>query len=212
MKKFVSLVLLGIFLSVSNAFAFDNCKDVYEGKLLRREKARARRTATSVFVGMFAISPLVTPLGAMTFGSFALAVLGTGQGMHWMNKKKFLLPHEIKELMLIDESLNPNLPLHIKKSDPNVILFGRHVGYDLTFTAESKKVLLEKFVEHLKQKYERYGGYTQLTKEITPQWVRGTISRLMNEGRKLCTHPDGQEQALKMFRFENVLLWELDSM
>ena len=210
MKKTISLILLAAIFATSNAFAFDNCKDVYEGKFLRRESRRAKTSAIAVWVAAVAVSPIVTPLGAAAFGSAAVILLGSGEGMHWANHKRLLLPHEVKELMLMDQAINPDKPLHLKKQKPNERIFRRTVGYDITFSAETKKDLMEKFVMHLKNKARRQGAGAAQVDDITTESVSATIAKLNNAGKALCTHENGSERALMMFKFENVILWDME--
>lgn len=205
MKKILILLLTTILLLPSISWANADCREVYQGKLLNQEAWRARRSALSVFVGAFAISPLVTPLGAATFGSFAVALLASGSGMHYLNKKKLILPAAAKELMLMDEVLNPGLSLHLEDYTSQV-LFGRKVGYKYDFLPETKMKLFQAFVLHLKKKASRTGYDDQEVEQITDASVRDIMGRLMNDGLALCQAPKGKVKALMMYRFENVIL------
>lgn len=212
MKNMLVIILTVIFLSPTTSLAKANCLDVYKGNLLRKEAWRARRSAASVFVGVFAISPLVTPLGAVTFGSFAVALLASGSGMHILNKKKIVLPKAVKQYMLVDEVMNPGQSLHLEDYT-NQVLFGRPVGYKYDFKPETKKKLLASFVEHLKEKFQRKGAYAHQVESVTDESVRKTILQLMGVGNELCTNKRGKEKALMMFKFENVILdnlWQPD--
>lgn len=209
MKNILVMILTVLFLFPSTGQAKSNCLDVYKANLLRKEAWRARRSAASVFVGVFAISPLVTPLGAVTFGSFAVALLASGSGMHILNKKKIVLPRAVKQYMLVDEVINPGQSLHLEDYTSQ-ILFGRPVGYKYDFQPETKKKLLASFVEHLKSKFERRGAYAHQVEGVTDESVRKTISQLMNAGNGLCTNKRGKEKALMMFKFENKILDNLE--
>ena len=97
-----------------------------------------------------------------------------------------------------------------KKQKPNERIFRRTVGYDITFSAETKKDLMEKFVMHLKNKARRQGAGAAQVDDITTESVSATIAKLNNAGKALCTHENGSERALMMFKFENVILWDME--
>lgn len=205
MKKLFVLFLAVTFLFPAVSTASSDCREIYEAKLLRKEAWRARRSAAAVFVGAFAVSPLVTPLGAVTFGSFAVLLLGSGSGMHILNKQKIILPRAVKQYMIVDEVLNPNQSLHLEDYT-NQILFGRKVGYKYDFLPEAKKQLFYTFITHLQKKAQRRGANYNQIQNVTEESVRNTISELMKKGNALCTNSRGKEKALMMFKFENIVL------
>jgi hypothetical protein len=201
MEDFMKKVLAGLLLTcvTSSAFAqYYACKREYYSKVKQIQKRRAGATAFATGVAVIAVSPLVTPLGAITFGAFAVTLVSANQGKNLLNNRGILLPDAVKELMLIDEVLNPG-KTYFLDADTNHVLFGTTVGAHYEIMPETKRQLMEKFVDDLRSSAEDKADL------VTEFSVRLAIKDLLRS-EELCQNARGKTKALSLRKFRKTVL------
>ena len=83
-------------------------------------------------------------LATAVFGAGAAALAASGLGPQILNKKGKFIPAVLKQLIILDEVLNPGVDYALKRKGYST-LFGRETGYDYTITPVNKEFQKNKF-------------------------------------------------------------------
>jgi hypothetical protein len=201
-NKILSMLMLSALLCSSMAFAKNNCSRELEARHLKRVSGRAKRIAGSVFVGALAVSPLVTPFGAILYGSIAVTLTGQSIIANELNRKGKFLPREVRQRIILDQVENPGRSLFIEHYTTEV-LFGREVGYNYEVIASTKEKLLNAFTAQLAKKDKSLIN-------LTNEQVSTAIYNLLNDqNHSLCKNKNGKNKTLSMRTFKKVIIQEL---